>query len=265
MPIIDWIRRSNTLSKAHTFFSFYKSYIIKDLYRIEMKSLFIKVRPYTMASYERLRNVYLLAEAAENKRLEGAFVECGVWKGGCAGVMAYVSKQHNSKRSIHLFDSFEGLPAPSEKDGRKAASYMDNVIKGKYSERYKCDASIDLVRELFFEKLNILPTSVHFHKGWFKSTIPFQKTQIDSIAILRLDADWYESTKLCLVHLYDKVVDGGFVILDDYGYWEGCRKAVDEFIKEQNLNIKLFKIDKSGYYFTKLAKINGSSDEATRC
>lgn len=204
-----------------------------------------------MVSYRRLRNVYELAETTERDKIEGAFVECGVWRGGCAGIMAYVSKQFGSNRKIHLFDSFEGLPDPTGEDGREASSYMDNVRKGKLAPRYKCEAPLELVEELFFDKLMLSPSVVHFHKGWFDHTIPLQKAKIDKIAILRLDADWYESTKVCLAQLYDKVVQGGFVILDDYGYWEGCKKATDEFFIERNIHPTLKKIDKSGYYFVK--------------
>lgn len=251
MSILDWMRKNAALSNAYAFLSFYKSYFLKDLRETEMKKLFRRVRPYTMGSYERLRNVYQLAQFAESEGLEGAFVECGVWRGGCAGVMAYVSKRYGSARPIHLFDSFEGLPDPSPEDGREASLYMEKVRRGKYAARYRCDAPLEWVEELFFRKLEITQSEVHIHKGWFTETIPLHKGEIDKIAILRLDGDWYESTRVCLDHLYEKVVPGGFVILDDYGYWEGCRKATDEFFKERSINPRMEKIDKCGYFFIK--------------
>jgi len=107
------------------------------------------------------------------------------------------------------------------------------------------------VRELFDRKLGIVDVAVHFHKGWFKETIPQQKEKIGKIALLRLDGDWYESTQICLEQLYDNVVSGGFVVLDDYGYWDGCRKAVDEFFAQRNIHPQLQKIDMFGYYFMK--------------
>jgi len=140
--VIDWIRRSNTCAEAFAFISFYKSYLLKDFNKAEMKRLFRRVRPYTMVSYEGLRNGYELAQKAETNGIEGAFVECGVWKGGCAAVMAYVTKKHGSKRDIHLFDSFEGLPAPTVKDGKEVFRYMANVDNGKYASRYKCVGGI---------------------------------------------------------------------------------------------------------------------------
>lgn len=251
MRMIDWIRKSNTCANGYAFLSFYTSYLLKDLSKTEMKWLFRKVRPYTMVSYERLRNGYELAQTAEINRLEGAFVECGVWKGGCAAVMAYVTKKYGSNRELHLFDSFEGLPHPTEKDGEKVFRYMANVEKGKYASRYKCEGTVDMVRELFERKLRMADAAVHFHKGWFKETIPQQKEKIGKIAILRLDGDWYESTQICLEQLYDNVVSGGFVVIDDYGYWEGCKKAVDEFFTQRNIRPRLQKIDCFGYFFIK--------------
>jgi O-methyltransferase len=251
MTMIDLFRKSNFFSNTYALFSFYQSYLLRDFHKTEMKRLLRIVRPYTMVSYRRLRNVYELAETTERDSIQGAFVECGVWRGGCAGVMAYVSKKYGSKRAIHLFDSFEGLPDPTEDDGEMALSYMDMVRKGKYSSKYKCDVPLETVQELFFDKLKIPERVVYFHKGWFKNTIPPQNTQIGKIAILRLDADWYESTQICLDHLYDNVVPGGFVILDDYGYWQGCRKAAEEFFIERNISPKLQRVDAGGYYFVK--------------
>jgi O-methyltransferase len=255
MRLTDWMRRSDIIVGAYALLSFYASYLLKDFQKREMKRLFRKVRRHTMVSYKRLRNVYDLAHIAEAQKIKGAFVECGVWKGGCAAVMAYVSKKYGSKREIHLFDSFEGLEDPTEKDGEKALDYMDHIRQGMYASRYRCNASSETVKDLLFNKLEIHKSMVHFHKGWFQTTIPVQKDQIDEIAILRLDSDWYTSTKICLDHLYDKVTDGGFIIIDDYGYWEGCKKAVDEFLSERWLHPEFEKIDSGGYYFVKIERL----------
>ena len=84
-----------------------------------------------------------------------------------------------------------------------------------------------------------------------QDTLPRDSSRIESIAILRLDGDWYASTKVCLDHLYDKVVSGGFVIVDDYGYYEGCKKAVDEFIEERGLEVFLSQVDSGCVYWTR--------------
>lgn len=151
--------------------------------------------------------------------------------------MGYVCKQSPLNRNIWLFDSFEGLPQPVEKDGTKAQNeYYKGFVK----------ADISFVRKIF-QKLAIPNARVHILKGWFEDTFP--SIEIEKIALLHIDADWYESVKLSLEKFYVSVQPGGFVVLDDYGYWEGCDRATDEFIKEQSLNVKLTPVDPSGHYF----------------
>lgn len=88
-------------------------------------------------------------------------------------------------------------------------------------------------------------------KGWFQDTLPKDKEKIGKIALLRLDGDWYESTKCCLENLYDNVIIGGYIVLDDYGYWEGAKKALDEFFIKRKISPELIKIDYTGVYFKK--------------
>jgi len=90
---------------------------------------------------------------------------------------------------------------------------------------------------------------LHCHKGWFQATLPKIASELSSITILRLDCDWYASTKICLEYLYDKVVRGGFVIVDDYGYYEGCKKALDEFMQRKEVHAFLNHIDSAGRYW----------------
>jgi O-methyltransferase len=92
-------------------------------------------------------------------------------------------------------------------------------------------------------------TRVHLVKGWFADTLP--KREIVPIALLHLDCDLYESVKLCLEQLYDDVIKGGCIVIDDYGCWEGCQKAVNEFIERRNLKVELIKVDYEGVYFHK--------------
>lgn len=216
--------------------------LVKKILNLNKYLLFKKVELNTMVCHERLYNLYNLAEQIEKKRIGGAFVECGVWKGGASAVMTYVAEKYGSGRKSWLFDSFEGLPAPKEIDGEGAIiSY----------EKDKIIASVEDVEKLFFGKLKFNKANINIVKGWFEDTLSKNKEKIGSIAILRLDGDWYESTMTCLDNLYDKVVNGGYIIIDDYGCWEGCKKAVDEFINKHKLNVLLIKIDKSGYYFQK--------------
>ncbi len=213
--------------------------------------LFWDIQPYTMVGHARLLNIYDLAYSAESQETEGAFVECGVWRGGCAGIMAFVAMRHGTKRKTWLFDSFEGLPHPTDKDGVKAATYAKQDVSGELKSIKMNVGPLEDVKELLFKILKLPQDSICTVKGWFQETLPKKKNQIGPIAILRLDGDWYESTKCILDNLYDNVVSGGYVIVDDYGSWEGCKKAVDEFLQSRGLNPELHLIDASGLYFKK--------------
>ena len=213
---------------------------VRDWARLKRLNLFRKTYPYTMVGYARLSNAYELAQRVEQAGMQGAFVECGVWRGGCIATMAAVAKRANSSRDIWLFDSFEGLPEPTELDGPRAQEYV-----GRYA------APVKDVERILFSRLKINPNNVHIVKGWFQDTLPAFKDEIGPIAILRLDGDWYESTRCCLENLYDQIVPSGYVILDDYGCWEGCKIATDEFLQHFNINVTLTEIDRKGRFFRK--------------
>ena len=129
-------------------------------------------------------------------------------------------------------------------------NYASSRISGQLEPINKCVASVKNVEEIF-SRLKINKEIYHVKKGWFQQTLPLIKKEIGTIAILRIDADWYESTKVCLDNLYDKVIGGGYIIIDDYGYWEGCKKAVDDFIRERNLKTNIVMIDHTGCFFQK--------------
>lgn len=219
--------------------------------------LFLIVRPFTMVTDARIRNIYDLATDVERRRVQGAFVECGVWRGGCAAVMAAVAKRARSGRKLWVFDSFEGLPEPTEKDGQKAAEYSGTGAGGVLQPIGRVVATLDEVRRVM-TKLAIDPAAVVVRRGWFQDTLPAARSEIGPIALLRLDADWYESTRVCLENLYDLVVPGGHVVIDDYDYWEGCRRAVDEFLAKRGLRAVLRPIHSGGFsdgrYLTKAAE-----------
>jgi hypothetical protein len=106
-------------------------------------------------------------------------------------------------------------------------------------------------RELLENTIGYDPTYLHYHQGWFQETLPREAHKTGEIAILRLDGDWYASTSICLDYLYHQVVSGGFVIIDDYGCYEGCKKAVDEFMELQGIQLYLNRIDNEGRYWIK--------------
>ncbi len=212
---------------------------------LEFAGLILKVKPrYTMVTNKKLINLYNLVHKAINLDLPGDIVECGVWHGGSAAVMAVALRDlpHTEERTLWLFDSFQGLPPPDEKDGRKAKEkYFQGWNRGdpqKVEEIFgKCGVSMDSVR--------IVP-------GWFESTL--KTTPVGSIAILHIDADWYSSVNTVLETLYYKVVPGGFIVLDDYGVWPGCSQAVaDFFLKHSIEDIVISRLEdrRGGAYFQK--------------
>lgn len=245
------VKNNEKLYSLYKKIRFVKNISLRDFFNFKKLLLFKKVYPYTMLSWQRLSNAYELARQVEKDNLKGAFIECGVWKGGCAAVMAFVAEKFNGKRKIWLFDSFEGLPEPTEEDGKMAEDYAQKKSGGKLETIDKCVGPMEDVKKLFFEILRINPENVVIEKGWFQDTLPSAKNKIGAISVLRLDGDWYESTKCCLENLYDNVVRGGYVIIDDYGYWEGARRAVDEFFEERKISPALIKIDSAGVYFKK--------------
>lgn len=170
-----------------------------------------KVRPYTMVGYLRLSKLYDLSSELNKKNIIGDFVECGVWNGGSAGALSFIAQKNSlvGKRNVWLFDSFEGLPEPTEEDGELAASYIQHKPQGRLLPIGQCVGSELKVKELLFEKLNLNTERINIVKGWFQNTIPEFKDKIESISLLHLDGDWYESTKVCLENLYPKVVGGG--------------------------------------------------------
>lgn len=230
---------------------YYLEVFVKNLNDFSKMVLFFKIHPYTMVSYDGLSNVYNLSKKVERDKLKGAFVECGVWKGGCAAIMGFVAEKEKSGRKTWLFDSFEGLPEPSAEDGEKAKDYASGRMSGKLSTIEKCVGPLEDVKRIFFDILKINPINIIIEAGWFQDTLLKAKNRIGSIAILRLDGDWYESTKCCLDELYDIVIPGGYVIIDDYVYWEGSKKAVDEFMAKNNIKADLVKIDFTAVYFQK--------------
>lgn len=223
-----------------------KDFLMGRWFKIKLIKM---VKPYTMVSYPRLSRLFDLALNLNNKNNSGDFVECGVCNGGSAGVISFLAQ--SQKRNVWLFDSFEGLPEPTTEDGELAASYVNHKPEGRLIPVGQCVGSELKVKELLFEKLKLDPGRINIVRGWFQNTIPQFKNKIGSIALLHLDGDWYESTKVCLENLYPKVVGGGYIVLDDYGCWEGCKKAADEYMKKNNIKSELIRIDATGFYFKK--------------
>jgi O-methyltransferase len=186
-----------------------------------------------MCSNARLRGLFRSVNYVIQNRIAGDFVECGCARGGSAALIALTQKRLGENRALWLFDTFEGLPAPTLQDPDYEIA---NLFTGS------CSGSLKRVEGLF-QRFQV-SEAVHLVKGLFQDTLP--RAQVQKIALLHIDGDWYESVKVCLENLYDKVVPGGVIQFDDYGYWQGARKAVDEFIAARGITRPLRRLDYSG-------------------
>ena len=158
-------RKSKRLRELWRRARFLKEIVWHDAKNPRRALLFFKVLPYTMVSYERLVNAYALAQRTEEEKLQGAFMECGVWKGGAAAAMASAA---NSGRQIWLFDSFEGLPEPTLYDGARAKEYAGNKTSGTLDSIGKCVGPLEDVQRLFFRILRLPGDSIRIEQGWFQ-------------------------------------------------------------------------------------------------
>lgn len=192
-------------------------------------------RNYTMTSMPRCFALYQALEYVIKNNIPGDFVECGVWRGGSAMVMAMTAKSLGvTDRKIYLYDTFEGMSEPTEKDvfiGQSMSARKEWASKQTKDHNEWCYASLDDVKNNM-SKTGYPESNLVFMKGKVEDTIPTDAP--DKIALLRLDTDWYESTKHELVHLYPLLSEHGILILDDYGSWSGAKKAVDEYFSKQS-------------------------------
>ena len=222
------------------------------------------IKPSTMLPNTRLVSLYDQVMFCERESIEGSMVECGVWKGGAVGLVAIalMNAGNESRRHLHLFDSFTDICAPDPLvDGQRAIEELgqSSIARNNRSPTPVVGAydsvgghgTVIACKELIELNIGYQSANVHYHVGWFQDTVPLARNAIGPIALLRLDGDWYASTKICLDNLYDLVVSGGFVIVDDYGSYEGCKKAVDEFISSRKIRAFIHRVDASCYYFQK--------------
>jgi O-methyltransferase len=201
----------------------------------------LRLQPrYTMMSTRRLVALHDLMCKLDADGIAGDVVECGVWNGGSGAMMA--SACRDASRRFWLYDSFEGLPPPTGRDGRPA---HDVYVKGL------CKGDPVNVRRAFelmganLDQLTIIP-------GWFDDTLP--KAQVEAIALLHVDADWYDPVMLVLETFFDRIAPRGVVVVDDYGVWQGCREALDDFFKERHEPLPDLKwVDRGMVYFERAA------------
>lgn len=206
-----------------------------------------KVAPYTMTSPE---GIVVLADAVRYvtaSEVPGAIVECGVWKGGSMMVVAHTLLDlGRSDIDLYLFDTFEGMVEPTERDADWRGMRADALLAEEPDREGSfiwARARLDQV-EAAMRSVSYPNARTHLVKGRVEETIPAQAP--DKIALLRLDTDWYESTKHELVHLYPRLAPGGVLIIDDYGWWRGAGEATDEYFRENASAPFLVRIDDGG-------------------
>tara|TARA_B100000900_G_scaffold53282_1_gene39488 strand:+ start:520 stop:1275 length:756 start_codon:yes stop_codon:yes gene_type:complete len=217
----------------------------------EVKKIILKSSTFSMTGKLRM---YVLSEAIKNIRnnsIKGEFVECGVWRGGNLILMNELNKIYKLKKKIYGFDTFDGMSEPTEFDKDpydiSAKKRLENSIKSETEENVHCFSPIEEVRKNISDNSSL--ENIILVKGMVEKTLLNNDNIPEQISLLRLDTDFYESTKIELEILFPKLVSGGILILDDYGYWSGARKAIDEYFK--NTNYWLHYVDPSCRYLIK--------------
>jgi hypothetical protein len=211
-----------------------------------------QVRPFTMTSDERIAALCYAVRYVVRFRIPGDIVECGVWRGGSmmAAALALLA-QGDASRSLYLFDTFEGMPPPTNVDREAASGKLASALLAdadRLSNIWAC-AQIEEV-QVNLASTGYPPANIHLIAGKVEDTIPLAAPP--DVSILRLDTDWYESTRHELIHLYPRLALGGALIVDDYGFWLGARKAVDEYFDQNRIPVLLNRIDETGRIAVKL-------------
>lgn len=217
------------------------SFIIKKKFTLEKFNEIVS--PYTMTSFERISSLFNSLENIRKNNIPGDFVECGVWKGGnILGMISYMNFYNMSGRQVWLYDTFQGMTEPEDLDVDLYNNRAQNIYQ---SPEILCLSPLEEVKanlnNIYFDRERI---KVNFVVGDVSLTLQDSQNVPENISILRLDTDWYKSTKDELFYLYPKLNKGGVLIVDDYGHWQGAKKAVDEYFLGQSIEIK--KIDYTG-------------------
>jgi O-methyltransferase len=210
----------------------------------ETRVLWDRVRSRTMTSIERVDALRTSVEYIQENSISGDIVECGVWRGGSMMVVALTLLRLRETRRLWLYDTFSGMTPPGSVDmnfqGRTAEDLLaeqdpDNSVIWAKSSLAEVQAAL--------AETGYPAEQIKFIAGPVENTIPDQTPE--SIALLRLDTDWFQSTYHELAHLWPRLVEGGVLIIDDYGYWAGARKAVDQYFSEAGLRPFLHRIDET--------------------
>ncbi len=205
------------------------------------------VNPYSMTGTERISELYRSLEQIRLNNIEGDIVECGVWRGGnILGIIEYLNFHKIENKNVWLYDTFTGMTPPEDLDidlnNNHALSVMHlpEVLAFSPIEEVKRNLSTSS-----FDK-----NKIKFIIGDVSETLLNSENIPEKISLLRLDTDWYKSTKDELIYLYPKLEKNGVLIVDDYGHWRGSKTAVDEYFSEMNI-LLMEKIDYTGIKIVK--------------
>lgn len=203
---------------------------------------YVKEKKLTMISDRRMIENIQIAKFISLNNIKGDFVECGVWRGGSALLVKMIFESYNNNSKVWLFDTFKGMTKPTNQDidinGNPAIDFYKQNDNFDFNQW--CYASIEEVK-YNFKVSGVKIENCNFIEGDVLDTIPKVITQLKNICFLRLDTDWYQSTKLELEYLYPKIIKNGFLVIDDYGYWKGSKKATDEYFTKNKIK-KYFSI-----------------------
>ena len=213
----------------------------------EFMRLYERCAPFTMTSWERMYALHEAAKYISRSDITGDVVECGVWRGGSSMLAALALAQIGDHRQLWLYDTFAGMPPPSERDadntGRMAAAALETVKRTPGARNCWAYATLDDVQQNM-RATGYPPNRINYIVGRVEDTIPDQAPE--RIALLRLDTDWYESTRHELETLYPRLSPRGVLIIDDYGHWQGARQAVDEYLATLDAPPLLMRVDYAG-------------------
>jgi hypothetical protein len=208
---------------------------------------YVESTAVSMLPQGRLDNIRFCIADVIKSGVPGDLIETGVWRGGATIFMRAILKVLNiNDRTVWVADSFEGLPIPDkEQFPLEARIHKGSIIQNGFRN---FAADLEEVKTNF-KSYDLLDDQVRFLKGWFKDTLPV--APIGSLALMRLDGDFYESTMDALCGLYDRLSVGGYVIIDDYGEdsWTYCRKATDDFRRQRYIEDPMISVDSKCYYW----------------
>jgi glycosyltransferase involved in cell wall biosynthesis/ubiquinone/menaquinone biosynthesis C-methylase UbiE len=220
-------------------------YEAKNKTEREFVTMLNTVRPFTRLNFKRAKSLYTLALRICQENIPGNFVECGVAAGGSTMLLALVVQKHSKiPRKVFAFDTFTGMPDPGEADAANGVP-ADDTGWGTGT----CAAPEEFVqakcRQLGVGDL------VETRKGLFDATLPKHRSEIGQVALLHMDADWYSSTMTILDNLFDQLNDRALIQIDDYGAWDGCKKAILDYSTQHDLFFDVHDIDGTGVWCTK--------------